>query len=94
VTDQEFYKELSMTTSKVRLPNTKKADGAGLDPLDQAYVQLRDALDADDQPAVQQALSQLTTLASQDAGQASKTKAAQMDPFEYLVKHGNWDGRI
>lgn len=42
-----------------------KADDAGgeLDQLDQAYIALRDALDAGDPDGVQQALAQMATLA-------------------------------
>lgn len=61
-------------------------DGDSLDPLDQAYVQLRDAMDAGDAAGVDQALAQLTTLASQ----ATKTKAAPQDGFVVALRQ--WYG--
>lgn len=74
--DEQFVEQLVASRMKSHddahlMPVSYKADDAGaLDPLDQAYVQLRAALDADDQAGVQQALAQLATLSGGGAAPA------------------------
>lgn len=75
VAEAEAQLRAQYLSSKAAPDDNDGGDAGGeLDPLDQAYVQLRDALEAGDPDGVQQALGQLAELA-----QSPPPPAAPMD---------------